>query len=716
MAGYRDTVASDSLTVLKKGPKTPSGYENTEEFLKEMRDRFDTARESNQHNEKAGLDDAKFIVGKQWDDKVEAKRIAARKPVLTVNRLIAFAAQIINNRLMNETEIRIFPDKSGTKEVAEIREGLIRSIYKNSKSDLARDEALKYQVIGGQGAFCLAVDYASDDVFDQEIKIKQIADPYSAVWDPLSVDPTGEDAEYAFVCDDIPCAEFKRRWKWAQETSFNSGNYQASSAAWLSGDTVRIVSYWRMVTEGTKTLALFQDGPVHDVSDMEEFEYAEFVAARPDGQPYVREVPNRFAQMYVCSGSDILEGPYNYPLSSIPVYRVAGWEVQDGDKLHRWGLVRFLKDPQRLHNYWRSVLAEQLIAAPRNKWLTTPGAVKGHEKRWRESPSNDDPFLYRNDGEESPVHVPPPPLDTALVTEAGMATQDIKDVSNIHEASLGMQSNEVSGRAIQARQTVSDVGSFIYHDRLRLADERCAKNINEWMPHIYDAQRVVTIIGQDNKAVLKMINDPSDPLSDITAGKYSVTVSVGPATVTKRALANDQMMAFVNAAPEAASMVMDLVAEAQDWPQSTEFARRFRMALPPGMIPQDEMTPEMQQAQAQQQEMQALQAQLAQKTQEAEIANTMAQAGQREAAANLAQAQAYKAIADAQARTADVESKVGERQTKQIMDALDQHNDMLHEDREFEADVVFKSAAARTAEKSKTQTGERGNGHSSTGK
>jgi hypothetical protein len=30
---------------------------------------------------------------------------------------------------------------------------------------------------------------------------------------------------------------------------------------------------------------------------------------------------------------------------------------------------------------------------------------------------------------------------------------------------------------------------------------------------------------------------------------------------------------------------MDLVAEAQDWPKSTEFARRFKMLLPPGMIP-----------------------------------------------------------------------------------------------------------------------------------
>jgi hypothetical protein len=68
-----------------------------------------------------------------------------------------------------------------------------------------------------------------------------------------------------------------------------------------------------------------------------------------------------------------------------------------------------------------------------------------------------------------------------------------------------------------------------------------------------------------------------DKNSDVTMGKYSVTVSVGPASETKRTLAAEQMMAFVNAVPQAAANVMDLVAEAQDWPKATEFARRFKM-------------------------------------------------------------------------------------------------------------------------------------------
>jgi hypothetical protein len=688
MAGIRDNIARQDVE--QPQPKrTPVGFENQDDFLHDMRTKYEWGFSFNEHNIIAGKEDAKFTVGNQWDPVVEARRKQQKKPVLTFNRLVAFMAQLVGNRLMNETEIRVFPDKAGTKEIATIREGLIRNIFKNSNADFARDEAGKYQVVCGEGYFSLCMEYASDDVFEQEIKIQAVVDPYSVIIDPLAIEPSGEDAQWGFIGDDIPQQEFKHRWPWAAEVSFLGEKAWNQSGFWMQEDTVRIVSYWRMVTEGTKVLALYQDGTVHDITDKEEFEYAPFVETRSDGSPFTREVPNRFAQLYVCSGNAILEGPHDYPVSSIPIYRVPGWELNDGDKTHRWGVIRFLKDPQRLHNYWRSTVAEQLVAAPRNKWLTTPDAVKGHEVKWRRAPSSDDPFLYYNDGETQPVHIPPPGIDAALVNEAAISTQDMKDISNIHEASLGMPSNEVSKVAIQARQQVSDVGSYIFVDRRKMADNRCAKNINELISYIYDTKRTITVIGRDDKSSVMVINDPSNPNSDVTIGRYGVTVDVGPASETKRTLANEQMMAFVNAMPQTASVVMDLVAEAQDWPKSGEFAKRFKMLLPAGTIPEDEMTPEMKAMQTQNAQLQDAQQKLAAAEQDAKTQKLLGDAANAESRANLARAQAYKAILDAHSRAADVSGKnverdghADERDFRQTMDLMDQHNDLEGEDRD----------------------------------
>ena len=695
MVGMRDNLARQDFEPIERSRnRNIPGFDSDSEFLEDMRQKYEWGYGFNEHNVIAGKEDAKFVVGNQWDPVVEQRRKDQRKPVLTFNRLVAFVAQVVGNRLVNETEIRVFPDKAGTKEIAEIREGIIRSIFKNSHADFARDEAAKYQVVGGEGYFTLNMEYESDDVFEQHIRLGAVTDPYSVVIDPLSIEPSGADAQWAFVGDDIPQQEFKKRWPWAAEVSFLGEKRWNQSGFWLSQDCVRIVSYWRMVTEGTKVLALYKDGTVHDVTEMEEFEYVNFVEQRSDGTPYTREVPNRFARLYVCSGNAILEGPYDYPISSIPVYRVPGWELNDGEKLHRWGLIRFLKDPQRLHNYWRSTVAEQLVAAPRNKWLSTPDAVKGHEAKWRRSPTSDDPFLYYNDGETPPVSVPPPGIDAALVNEAAMASQDMKDISNIHEAAMGMPSNEVSKVAIQQRQMVSDVGTYIYVDRRRLADERCAMNCNELIPFIYDTQRTLAIIGRDDKSTVMVINDPSNPNSDVTVGKYGVTVSVGPASETKRTLAAEQMMAFVNAMPQSAAVVMDLVAEAQDWPRAGEFAKRFQAMLPPGTIPMEDMTPEQQQAAQMQQQIAEITQQMEKAMAEAELSAKQAKASNDEARARLAEAQAYKAIMDAQSRARDVEAKNAEREAKiddmefrEVMDTLDQNNRLAAEDRDFDERV-----------------------------
>jgi hypothetical protein len=48
---------------------------------------------------------------------------------------------------------------------------------------------------------------------------------------------------------------------------------------------------------------------------------------------------------------------------------VPGWEITIGEWKHRFGLIRFLKDPMRLHNFWRSVWAEKLMQSPRAVWL-----------------------------------------------------------------------------------------------------------------------------------------------------------------------------------------------------------------------------------------------------------------------------------------------------------------------------------------------------------
>ena len=659
----------DDKQKARKKPPTPEGYDSDAEFLSEMRERYDIAVGADQQNLTAMREDIQFTFGEQWDARVRANRIRKRKPVLQINRIPAIIGQVVNNRLVNETEIRVLPEQDGRKEIAAVREGLIRSIFKNSLSDFARDEAMKYQVVGGLGWFAMNVKYTSDDVFEQDICIEPAANPFSVVIDELAVEPSGGDARWGWKIDDMGTKAFKRQYPWAQVSDFAADMaISQGGTTWFSDQVVKVVDYWRMVDGKKQTLVMMIDGSAkavpHDQPEaLQALLATDFVWRNPEtGEPRTRVVTPKVAQVYKCSGADILEGPYTLNISSLPLYRVPGWEFRDGDRVVRWGLVRFMKDPMRNYNLWRSIIAEQLTAAPRNKILATKEAVEGREKEWRTAYLSDDPLMIYNAEGGKPDRLDPPSVDAALLTEIATAAQDLRDVTNIHEAALGQKSNEVSGAAIDRRMAQTDLGVHIYQDRLRLAEERCAKNINELLPYTYDSTRIVTVMGANSKEAQVVINDPLDPMTDISLGKYAVTVTTGPATVTKRQLAARQMETFINASPEVASEFMDLFAEAQDWPKSQEFVDRVKQRLAKmGLLPANEMTPEQQQAAQQEAEVQQAAMDLQRRKEEAEIANLEAEAMERKARAMKAMADAEAASMNADARVADVAAKNEER-------------------------------------------------------
>lgn len=656
ITGPNATAAADEgkRRLRKKAPKHPSDFESEYEFLQHIRTAFTRGKEADEKNRREAVEDARFVAGEQWDAAVRQRRNAASKPTLTINRLPAYVSQLVGNRRLNETGIKIVPDTGGTRKIAEVREGLIRSIQKNSRAQYAYDKAFEQQVIGGLGNFQVHLDYAHDDVFEQDIRIAAIPNPLSVIWDPSSVDPSGADAEYVFVVDTLPRDEFKRRYPDAQAGDWDAVSRDTRSG-WDTADTVQVVSYWRMSSK-PRTVAMLQNGDVVDVTELDVEEWFDHVAMDHDGEPMVREVQRKYAQMYICSSTDILAGPYELPIQRVPVFRVPGWELWIEGERPRWGLVRFLRDPQRLHNYWRSTIAEKLVGAPKQKWVAADSAVEGREDQWRRSHLSDDPLLIFNASSGAPpTRMPPMEMETALIEQAGVASQDIRDVSNIHEASLGGQSNEVSGRAIMARQRVGELGTVIYQDNLNSAIEEAGKVINQLIPFVYDTPRLVKVLGADMLTEKHIrINDSSDPESvDITIGKYAVSVTTGPSYATRRVESREEMMAMVNAMPNVMGVAADKIVEAQDWPGAEEIAQRLRTQLPPGMIGEDEMDPAQQQQQQiaaqvaqQRQQMEQQMALLDMAEKEATVALKQAQAAEAQARAQQAQAIAAKQLAD----------------------------------------------------------------------
>ncbi len=626
----------------KTDPKIPAGYDSVKEFLQEARERFQQDIDFDRENRDEAQQDLKFLAGEQW----ERSDVDARKgrPCLMINQLPQFVAQVVGDIRINQPSIKARPAEDADKDLAEVREGLIRAIEHDSKAQQVYATAGTSQVGCGIGNFQVVLQYAADDVFDRDIRIKSIPDPFAVVWDCAMTDPSGADAGHVFVIEDMARKVFEARYPdKAPEALGEEFTSQLAKTGWATRDVVRVAAYWVMKDKPAE-IAMLQTGEIKELTPNNRDTLMPMIQRNGSGALMLRKTSKKVACMYLITGHDILEDPVEYPIDRVPVFRVPGWEINTGEKTVRWGLVRFARDAQRLKNYWRSVMAEKLALAPRQQWLVHE-QQQGDADDFRDAAKSGDTVLTWS-GTVPPQRLEPPPIEAALMQEAALNAQDMKDVTGLHDASLGIKSNETSGKAILARQREGDVATYIYHDNLVMAITECGKVVNQLIPVTFDTIRTVRVLGQDEQQRLQRINDPNDPQSiDLAKGKYDIVVDTGPSYSTKRVEAAESMMQFVQAVPIAAQAASDLIARAQDWPMADDIADRLQKALPPGLIQPDpaKMSPEEQQA-YQQQQMQA--------QQQAEMAAQMQQQG---AQLNLAELEAkvMKTRAEAQHRMAE---------------------------------------------------------------
>lgn len=592
----------------------PEGFESQEEFLQNMREEYQADVDADRTNREQAADDKKFAAGEQWDPIVLEQRKGL--PCLVINNIPQFTAQLVGDWRESRKAIKVVPSNDEDVDIASIRGDLIRSIEMQSRADRVYDSAFESLVQCGDGSFRVAVEYARDDVFDQDIFIRPIEDALSVVWDRYSVDPTGRDAKHVFVNDRIPKKEFQRKYPDVSPDPLDEGTIlsQLLTEGWCDDETYQITEYWRLV-ERKRLMGLFPNGKVFIIDD-ENLD----ALVEANGFPVkTRTTWSTYAQMHLCTGFAILDGPYEYKLNRLPIIRMSGRVVNISGRRVRYGMVRFMKDAVRLKNFWRSVAAEQLGYAPKAKWMATEEAVAGREETLRKAHMSRDPLLVFNDEAEfgrNVQRVDPPGIEAALLNEAATNAQDMKDVTGIHDASLGIRSNETSGRAIMARQREGDVANLTFHDNGNAAVLEAGDVINQLIPQVMDGTRVARAIGEDEVVKFVKLNDPMDPNAiDLSVGMFDVALSTGTSYTTRRVEAAQAMMDAIQVWPDLMGIAGDLVAKAQDWPGADKLAERLKKTIPPHFLDEDEggglgVTPQ------QLQEMQAQLQQLAMENQE----------------------------------------------------------------------------------------------------
>lgn len=581
---------------------------------------YDIAIERDAHNRERYADDVRFArLSEQWPEEVRKQREQDGRPCLTINKLPAFIRQVVNDARQNTPQIKFHAVGEGSDQwTAKVLDGLVRNIEVTSNADVAYDTAIENAVTGGFGYFRITTDYASDDSFDQDIRIERIPNSLSVVPDAYCMDADSANWNDAFVTETYSLDAFKAKWPKADTASFEGDGHGECSAAWLDGKDIMVAEWWAR-REVEKVLIKLSNGQLMYEDELKDADLQQLLAIQGITEVARRTVRSMQIKQHIMNGAEIIE-TNDWAGKYIPIVPAYGDEVIIDGKRYLKSMIHDAKDAQRSFNYWRTTTTEVAALAPRAPWVGPVGAFAS-DPNWMTADTGNHAFLEFDAVEGGPParqgFVGP---DAASMQEAMSASDDMKSVMGLFDASLGAQSNETSGRAILARQREGDVSTFNFTDNQNRAIRHAGRILADLIPKVYSVERIIRVIHEDGTNENVKINAPTSPIQaqqqaaqgqqqpqkatheqigiehiyDLTTGKYDVTCESGPSYTTQREEAAEQMMNFMQAYPPAGQVLGDLLAKNLDWPGAEEIAERLKTLLPPQVQGQN---PQLQQAQ-----------------------------------------------------------------------------------------------------------------------
>ena len=612
------------------------------------------------------LEDRRFysIAGAQWEGSMF--RDWGNKPRIEVNKVHRGVMRIINEYRNNRISVEYIP-KDGTEadELAETCNGLYRADEIDSHAEEAMDNAFEEAVGGGFGAWRLRTEledeYAEDEEEEdyQRIRFEPIFDADSTVFFDLNAKRQDKsDAMFAFVLTAMTPEAYEAEWN--DDPATWPKSVYMTQFDWSTQDAVYVAEYY-VVEKRKEKIFIYADvlGNEEEYTrdDLEDEETALMIAAT--GMTLVREKTRKLRKIHkwILSGGGVLEDSGYIAGSHIPIVPVYGkrWFVDNRERF--MGAVRLAKDSQRLKNMQLSKLAEISAYSAARKPIMTPEQIAGHENVWGNDNVENYRYLLLNpvtdgQGNEQPMgpigYSEPPDIPQPLAALLQITEQDVADLMGMQDAAEQMTPN-ISGVAIELIQTRVDQNNFIYMSNMAKAVKRCGEIWLSMARDVYvERGRKMKTVAESGDIAGITLNTPTIDeetsatvyANDLERAKFDVAVTVGPSSESKRAGTVRSlvgMLQFAQNDPEMSTVLTSMAMMNMEGEGLKDVRKFFRTRLVKmGAVEPNE------------EEMQAMEAELQAQEPDANAALLMAEAekSQTQALLNIAR------VAETEAKTA----------------------------------------------------------------
>jgi hypothetical protein len=305
-----------------------------------------------------------------------------------------------------------------------------------------------------------------------------------------------------------------------------------------------------------------------------------------------RETKKSVIKHYKICGDYILDET-EFPSEQLPLVFVDqnSYYNKNGKQVCRPFIID-AKDAQKYINYLGTQSAYVLKVSRFDQWIGSKRNVASNDTQqmWRDPLSIQGMLTYdESPNGDRPTQVTPPELSQSLLTQYQRAIEDLYTSTGLYPSRLGMQGNEVSGAAIDARTRQGSYSTYCAFNAINRAIATGGEIVNEMIPRVYDAERVIALMTPDEGMKNITINRQADEYGerielDIRKGSYQVRLLPGPSYEGQKEQALESLNMALQANPQLFNLIADLYAENLPLINTIELKNRLKSLVPPQIV------------------------------------------------------------------------------------------------------------------------------------
>jgi hypothetical protein len=490
----------------------------------------------------------RFVAGDQWDDADTSALRAAKRPYVTINKVLITLASVTGEQIETRNEISFRPRTGASTENAQLHTKLFRFISDANQLDWVRTEVFADGSVTSRGYYDVRLDFSENlagDVAVTKLNPRNVMpDPDASDYDPdkwndviVTSWMTADDIAILYNKKDAEMLRHRTDSSFAfGYDSIDTGRDRFGGSLVFAENVteemrpmlrnIRVIERQHRVMKRQRVFVDTRTGMKRDVPEGWTDEQAEEMLA---GNPnlVVSEEAVKRIRWTVTADDFVLHddwSPYKHftVVPYFPVFRY-GRTV---------GLIEGLLDPQELLNKTISQELHVVNTMANSGWKVRSGALLNLTMEELEEVGAKTGLVLETQGdpEKDIVKITPNAIPQGLDRISFKAENFIKSISGRGDSVMGLDRADVSGKAIGEKKQSADVPLRPALDNLVRTDWMLARAILDIVQMYYTDPRILNITKDDLTGEMETveINMPQpgsgEVLHDLSLGEYSVVV------------------------------------------------------------------------------------------------------------------------------------------------------------------------------------------------